>query len=171
MSTGKKSASIGSLSDKKTKGVLPLNEVIEGKTVLSILKKKHPQDKTAYTNYITEVSEDTMPYHPSIFEQINAKTLRKSTLRTQGSHGPSGLDACEWRRIITHFKQTSIELCKTIAKLSYTIATKVLPKETLTACNSADTSRQKSRGTAHWYRRSSENNKWQNNHPLYKIRP
>ena len=77
-----------------------------------------------------------MPYHPSIFEQINAKTLRKSTLRTHGSHGPSGLDACEWRRIITHFKQTSIELCKTIAKLSYTIATKVLPKENLTACNS-----------------------------------
>ena len=77
-----------------------------------------------------------MPYHPSIFEQINAKTLRKSTLRTHGSHGPSGLDVCEWRRIIIHFKQTSIELCKTIAKLSCTIATKVLPKENLTACNS-----------------------------------
>ena len=47
MSTGKISAAIGCLSDKKTKGVLPLNEVIEGKTVLSILKEKHPQSKAA----------------------------------------------------------------------------------------------------------------------------
>ena len=39
MSTGKKSAAIGCFSDKKTKGLFPLNEVIEGKTVLSILKK------------------------------------------------------------------------------------------------------------------------------------
>ena len=119
MSTGKIYAAIGCLSDKKTKGVFPLNEVIEGKTVLSIPKEKHPQAKTANTNYITEVSEDTMPYQPSLLEQINAETVRKSTLKTHGSQGPSGLDACEGRRIITHFNQTSIELCKTIAKLSY----------------------------------------------------
>ena len=77
-----------------------------------------------------------MPYHPSIFEQINAKTVRKSTLETHGSHGPSGLDACEWRRMLTHFNQTSIELCKTIAKQCYTITTKVFPHENLTAYNS-----------------------------------
>ena len=93
MSTGKISAAIGCLSDKKTKGVIPLKEVIEGKTILSILKEKHPQAKAV--NYVTEVNEDTMPYHPYIFEQINAKTLRKSTLKTHGSHGPSGLDAYE----------------------------------------------------------------------------
>ena len=44
MSTGKISAAIGCLSDKKTKGVLPLNEVFEGKTVLNILKKKPSQN-------------------------------------------------------------------------------------------------------------------------------
>ena len=71
-----------------------------------------------------------MPYHPSIFEQINAKSGRKSTLKTHGSHGPSGLDACEWRRILTDFSQTSIELCKTNAKLTYTIASKVVPMKT-----------------------------------------
>ena len=136
MSTGKISATIRCLSDQKTKGVLPQSEVIEGKTVLSILKEKHTQAKTANTNFITEVSEDTMPYHPSIIEQINAKTIRKSTLKTNGSHGPSGLDACEWRRILTHFNQTSNELRKTVAKLSSTIATKVLTHENLTTYNS-----------------------------------
>ena len=77
-----------------------------------------------------------MPYHPSIFEQINAKTVQKSTLKTHGSHCPSGLDACEWRRILTHFNQTSIELCKTIAKLSYALASKIFPHENLTVYNS-----------------------------------
>ena len=47
MSTGKIPATVGCLSDKKTKGVLPLNE---GKAVLSILKEKDPQAKTANTN-------------------------------------------------------------------------------------------------------------------------
>ena len=45
MSTGKISAVIGCLSDKKTKGVLPLTEVNEGKTVISILKKTSPKPK------------------------------------------------------------------------------------------------------------------------------
>ena len=52
-----------------------------------------------------------------------------------GSHGPSGLHACEWRSVLTHFNQTSIEFCKTIAKLSYTIASKVVPHGNLTAYN------------------------------------
>ena len=135
MSTGKISVAIGCLSDKKTKGVLPLNEIIEGKTVLSILKQKHPLAKTANNKYITEVSEDNMPYRPSLFEQITAKTVRKSTLKTQGMEKGAN-EACEWRRILTHFNQTSIELCKTLATLSYTIATKVVPHENLTAYNS-----------------------------------
>ena len=60
MSTSKTIAAIGCLSDKKTKGVPPINEVIGGKTVLIILKENHPQaKKTAITNYITEVKEDT----------------------------------------------------------------------------------------------------------------
>ena len=57
-------------------------------------------------------------------------------MKMHGSHGPSSPDACEWRRILAHFNQASIELCKRIAKLSYTIASKVLPHEKLTAYNS-----------------------------------
>ena len=77
-----------------------------------------------------------MPYQPSIFGQINDKTVRKWTLKTHESHSPSGLDACERRRILTHFNQTSVELCKTIAKLSYTIASRVVPHKNLIAYNS-----------------------------------
>ena len=48
MSTGKISAAIGCFSNKKTKRVHPLHEVIEGKTVLSMLKKNtlKPEQRT-----------------------------------------------------------------------------------------------------------------------------
>ena len=123
MSTGKISAAIGYLSDKKTKGVLPLNEVIEGKTVLNILKEKHPPAKTANTNYITELNEDTMPYQPSIFEQINAKTVRKSALKPWSLRSR----CVRMEKDINSLQPDIHWACKTIAKLSYTIASKVAP--------------------------------------------
>ena len=83
MSRGKKSAAIGCFSDNKTKGVLYLNEVIEGKTVLSILKEKHPQSETANTYYITEKSEDTMQYHPFIFENQPERSFRSRCVRME----------------------------------------------------------------------------------------
>ena len=95
ISTGKISVAIGCLSDKKIKKSTAPKRSHDVKTVLSILKEKHPHAKTAIRNYKTEVSENTMPYHHSKFEQINDKTVQKSTLKTYGSHGPSGLDACE----------------------------------------------------------------------------
>ena len=60
---------LAAFQTKKNERNTTLNEVIEGKTVLSILKEKHPQAKRANTNYITEIREDTMPYQPPIFEQ------------------------------------------------------------------------------------------------------
>ena len=105
-----------------------------------------------------------MPYHPFSIRTIKRQDSSKINMKTRGSHGPSGLDACEWRRILTQFNQTSIELCKTIAKPSYTKAIKVLPLENLTAYN------KKTSVKPHRYRRGSETNKWQKNHPMYKIR-
>ena len=49
--------------------------------------------------------------------------VRKSAMKTHGSHGPSGLDANDWRRLLTSFKLSSTDLCKTIAKLATRIAT------------------------------------------------
>ena len=49
-------------------------------------------------------------YNPiplSTFDHINAQKIRKAAVTTHGSHGSSGLDANEWRRILTHFGQQS----------------------------------------------------------------
>ena len=52
--------------------------------------------------------------------------IRKSALRTQGSQSPSGLYACEWRRLLTSLKNHTIDLCKTLAQLTIRIATEKL---------------------------------------------
>ena len=44
-------------------------------------------------------------------------------MKTRGSHGSSEIDANEWRRILTSFKSTSNEICKSLAKLTILIAT------------------------------------------------
>ena len=49
--------------------------------------------------------------------------VRKSAMKTHWSHGPSGLNANKWRRLMTSFRSSSTDLCKTIAKLAKRIAT------------------------------------------------
>ena len=51
---------------------------------------------------------------------------RKSATTTHGSHGPSGLDANEARRILTHFGQQLVEISKTLAKIALKISTEIL---------------------------------------------
>ena len=70
-----------------------------------------------------------MPFHPSIFDQINDQHIKKAVMRRHGSHGQSGLDANEWRRVLIQFGQQSIEISKTIAKIVKKLATKELNSE------------------------------------------
>ena len=134
MSTGKISSAIAKLTDT-SKGVLSLDEIVKGKTVEQTLIEKHPQSKPIDENYITPVSDETIPFHPSIFDQINGQHIKKAAMRTHGSHGPSGLDANEWRRILTHFGQQSVEISKTIAKIAKKLATEELDPELMEPYN------------------------------------
>ena len=136
MNTGKISSAIAKLTDT-SKGVLSLNEIVKGKTVEQTLIEKHTPSKAIDENYITPVSNETIPFHPSIFDQINGQRMKKGAMRTHGSHGPSGLDANELRPILTQFGQQSVEISKTIAKIAKKLATKELNpelKEPYNAC-------------------------------------
>ena len=116
MNTGKISSAIAKLTDT-SKGVLSLDEIVKSKTVEQTLIEKHPPSEPINENYNTPVSNETIPFHPSIFDQINGQHIKKAAMRTHGSHGPSGLDANEWRRILTHFGQQSVEISKQLLKL------------------------------------------------------
>ena len=56
-------------------------------------------------------------------------------MTTHGSHGPTSLDANEWRRIITHFGQQSVELSKRLAKIAQKVSTQILSHELLEPYN------------------------------------
>ena len=91
---------------------------------MDIIVEKHPAPQTANLDYVVKDPHlNTFPYHHSIFDRINASAIRRSAMKTHGSHGPSGLDANEWRRILTSFKSTSNDICKSLAKLTILIAT------------------------------------------------
>ena len=131
MTTGRISSAIRCLSDEVKGGNLSTTEKItvggKTRTVLDILHEKHPKSQPCNPAFIEQDPSNALPYHPQIFERINAACIRKSAMKTNGSHGPSGLDSQEWRRLLTSFKDSSSDLCKTIAKLAIRISTEKLP--------------------------------------------
>ena len=76
-----------------------------------------------------------MPYHSSIYDQINSTRIRKAAKKTHGGHGPSSHDSDNWRRLLTYFNQPSVELAKTVAKIARRLATSVIPMGDLEAYN------------------------------------
>ena len=122
MNTGKISSAIAKLTDT-SKGALSLDEIVKGKTEEQTLIEKHQPSKPIDENYNTPVSNETIPFHPSIFDHINGQHIKKAAVRTHGSHGPSGLNAIEWRRVLTHIGQQSVDMSKTIAKITKKLAT------------------------------------------------
>ena len=56
-------------------------------------------------------------------------------MRTHGSQRPSGLDANEWRCILTQFGQQSVEVSKTIAKIAKKLVTEELNPELMEPYN------------------------------------
>ena len=62
MCQGKISSALKCLSDHQKEGILSLKEKIGEKTVLELLKEKHPSPGTLEEDFITD-KVDTLPYH------------------------------------------------------------------------------------------------------------
>ena len=72
MSAGKISNALRSVNESEKGGVLSLSEKIDNKSVLDILKEKHPPAKGCDDTYVVASSENIPPYHPVIFDRIQA---------------------------------------------------------------------------------------------------
>ena len=95
MNAGKVANAIRTLQNEQSGGVLDVQEKNNGETVLQILKSKHPLSQPYDPALIVDDCPNTLPYHPSIFDRIDAHAIRRAILETSGSHGPSGVDALE----------------------------------------------------------------------------
>ena len=119
MSRGKVNKALRLLSYNSSGGVLGLDDVNPASshvnlphTTREILIEKHPLGKPASTNSLLQGSP--MQVNPILFENLNAETIRKAALKTNGAAGLSGLDAYSWRRLCSSFKSSN-DLCSALA--------------------------------------------------------
>ena len=137
MVSGEISNALRCLSDIANGGVLSISGKVTVKrkncTVLDLLQEKHPFSQKSNLKYvITDLKIGDLSFHPTIFEKISGSEIKRAAMKTNGSHGASGLDAGEWKRNLT-YKSSSINLCKTMSKLAIKIASEEL--NLLNFCN------------------------------------
>ena len=110
----KVNAAIQLLDDDTSSGVLLLST-----DMIKTLHQKYPNAKP---------SNDTMMLHRLIshineliiFDGVNADFVRKCVIKNKGLHGPSGLDADFWSKILCNstYGYGSDDLCHAIALLA-----------------------------------------------------
>ena len=84
--------------------VQSLSDNVDNETLNQILLEKHPEPAELKENYLVEdLSEHTLPFCTSNFDQPKARTVPQAAMKTKGSHRPSGSNANEWRRFLTLF--------------------------------------------------------------------
>ena len=138
MMEGRVRAALKLLSDNSDTGLLRLHETVDGtsgKTVRDVLEDKHPCPKPIHLEALVEDVDDDS-FHPIVFDNLTAESIRAAALHTQGAAGPSGLDAFSWRRLCTAFGQKSNDLCVALAAVARTISTTYIDPSTMLAYTS-----------------------------------
>ena len=140
MMEGKVRAALQLLTKDAGSAPLRLDDMVEecGKNVRDILKDKHPRPEPPHPDAIltTDTTAVNSDFHPVLFDSITAEAIRKSALLTEGSAGPSGMDALCWRRLCTAFGEKSNELCSAIAAFAKRICTTYVDPVSLKAYTS-----------------------------------
>ena len=76
-------------------------------------------------------------FHPVIFEEIAGASILEAALHTDGCVGPSGMDACAWRRLCGSFQKASTIFCEALAKIARRLNSSFVdpePLKPLVAC-------------------------------------
>ena len=95
------------LDDHMKGGVLSLDDTIETnskiQTVCEVLMEKHPIGHPAHPDTLLPPPTPAKEVHPVLYERLDGMMIRLAALQTEGSAGPSGVDAHDWRRMCTSF--------------------------------------------------------------------
>ena len=100
----------------------------ERKTVRDI----HHAGKDLKPSAVAKADMCTQPSHPVVYEQIDGPLILSVSLRTDGAAGLSGIDAAEWKRLLSSFQGESVELCKAVAMLARHISNQYVDPSGLT---------------------------------------
>lgn len=96
-----------------------------------ILADKHPPGAPANPNSI--INTNPQPFHPAIYNELDAKCIRSAALHTEGAAGPSGVDARGWRKMCCSFASTSGDLCRALAATARRLSTSLIDPKSLSA--------------------------------------
>ena len=126
MLSARSSAAMRLLRKGSSKGVLPLDECLGGKTVQDILHEKHPSPTAANLEFLESAPLPRSQLgHSVLFESIDGEAITKAAMATHGSAGPSGLDANAWRLLLTGYRPSQ-QLSEAIAGFARRIATELV---------------------------------------------
>ena len=84
-------------------------------SVLDELQAKHPSDQPTSEEALLLQSLSTTSFHPVVFDALDGVAICCAALHTMGAAGPSGVNAFCWQRLCTSFRQTSVDLCSSLA--------------------------------------------------------
>ena len=73
-----------------------------------MLISKHPIGQPIHSSAFLSYPTSKLPSHPVIFDSLDGASIRSAALHTNGSAGPSGLDALGWRRLCTSFQRAPL---------------------------------------------------------------
>ena len=107
----------------------------ENTTVRDALRDKHPDAEPLKLSTIAPPSAET--FHPVIFDEITGASILDAALCTDGSVGPSGMDAYTWRHLCGSFQKASTGLCEALVKIARRLSSVFVdpePLKPLVAC-------------------------------------
>lgn len=133
VSAGNVKAAMRLITEHQDRGCLPLDSLQpDGRTVKQHLQDKHPPGRPAIPSAISDSPPAAEP-HEVIFDQIDGPLIRSIVQGMDGSAGPSGLNAGNWKRMCSSFRRTSEDLCKSIARLARRLCTGYVDPEGISA--------------------------------------
>ena len=133
MRQGRVRSAIHTLS-KQEAGILDLNAKVDGhdeRNVFDELTAKHPNAAPVVEDALV-TDYPNKEFHPVIFESITGESIYRCALKTNGTAGPSGIDAAGWKRLCSSFKHSG-QLCNSMALVARKICTAYVDPEGLTA--------------------------------------
>ena len=117
-------------SDFEDAGIHKMDDVVTMKdgssaTVRDLLLQKHPEAASASSDVL--LPGDPTCVNAVRFDSITPEHVKSVAMHSEGSAGPSGLDASCWRRMCSAFKGASSHLCEAMADFTRLLATRVMP--------------------------------------------
>ena len=80
--------------------------------------EKHPQGQPIKSSTVIVDDVPSQGPHPVLYKRIDGPLIHSIALKTEGTAGPSGIDAAGWRRPLSSFQKESVELSQAVASMT-----------------------------------------------------